>query len=55
MGRWGAGSSGNYKLGKKVDKPLKVGEKLIIRDLTAFVDESSDFNQTRVWALVDRY
>jgi hypothetical protein len=45
----------NYKLGKKVDKPLKVGEKLIIRDLTAFVDENSDFNHTRVWALVDRY
>jgi hypothetical protein len=45
----------NYKLGKKVDKPLKVGEKLIIRDLTAFVDENSDFNHTRVWALVERY
>ncbi|MDH6106193.1 hypothetical protein NWP22_09995 [Anabaenopsis tanganyikae CS-531] len=45
----------NYKLGKKVDKALKVGEKLIIRDITAFVDENSDFNQTRVWALVDRY
>ena len=44
----------NYKLGKKVDKPLKVGEKLIIRDLR-YLDETSDFNHTRVWALVDRY